>query len=125
MSRKHNTKHNSRGQSHYPTRKVKQGGDRDCSTAMADPTLSDAEAAARRDFTINAIAWDPLSGTIIDPHGGQGDLRAHLLRHTGPAFVAPENNAMVDEFFSRWLKPVPRPFETVTAVITESTARKN
>ena len=40
------------------------------------PTLSDAEAAARRDFTINAIAYDPLDGTVIDPHGGQADLRA-------------------------------------------------
>ena len=31
---------------------------------------------ARRDFTVNAIALDPVDGAIIDPFGGRGDLRA-------------------------------------------------
>src|SRR6185312_7776924 len=52
-----------------------------------DPGLSDAEAAARRDFTVNAIAWDPFSGALIDPHGGQADLQARILRHTSAAFT--------------------------------------
>ena len=51
-----------------------------------DPGLSDAEAAARRDFTINAIAYDPFTGALIDPHGGQADLKARVLRHTSAAF---------------------------------------
>lgn len=37
----------------------------------------------RRDFTVNAIAWDPLAGRIIDPTGGQSDLRRRLLRAIG------------------------------------------
>ncbi len=35
---------------------------------------------SRRDFTMNAIAWDPLSGELVDPFGGQADLRARLIR---------------------------------------------
>ncbi|NLG87094.1 MAG: HD domain-containing protein [Firmicutes bacterium] len=38
---------------------------------------------ARRDFTINAMAWDPLTGTLIDPWGGQADLKAGLIRAVG------------------------------------------
>ncbi len=52
-----------------------------------DPTLSDAEAAARRDFTINAMAYDPFAQILIDPLRGEADLRARVLRHAGPAFT--------------------------------------
>src|SRR5438309_5816786 len=38
---------------------------------------------ARRDFTVNAMAWDPLSGELRDPFGGVGDLRCGLLRAVG------------------------------------------
>jgi tRNA nucleotidyltransferase (CCA-adding enzyme) len=38
---------------------------------------------ARRDFTINAIAIDPVDGHIIDPFGGQTDLSARLVRAVG------------------------------------------
>ena len=51
------------------------------------PGLGDAEAAARRDFTVNAIAIDPFTGAVIDPFDGEADLRARILRHTGPAFT--------------------------------------
>jgi poly(A) polymerase len=37
----------------------------------------------RRDFTINAMALDPLGGDIIDPWGGQADLAARLVRAVG------------------------------------------
>jgi tRNA nucleotidyltransferase (CCA-adding enzyme) len=47
---------------------------------------SEVEAFARRDFTINAMGWDQLSGTVVDPFGGQADLAAGILRHTSPAF---------------------------------------
>ncbi len=39
-----------------------------------DPWLPPELAARRRDFTVNAIAWDPLSGAYIDPFDGRGDL---------------------------------------------------
>ncbi|MGV3621451.1 MAG: CCA tRNA nucleotidyltransferase [Archangium sp.] len=34
----------------------------------------------RRDFTMNAIAWDPVSGAIVDPFKGQEDLNARTIR---------------------------------------------
>ncbi len=34
----------------------------------------------RRDFTMNAIAWDPESGAIVDPFNGQADLLARTIR---------------------------------------------
>ena len=37
----------------------------------------------RRDFTINAMAYHPLTGQIIDPFGGRQDLEAHMLRAVG------------------------------------------
>ena len=59
-----------------PRRESKTGAGHRGFAVAPDPALTDAEAAARRDFTINAIAYDPLDGTVIDPHGGQADLRA-------------------------------------------------
>jgi putative nucleotidyltransferase with HDIG domain len=43
------------------------------------------EDLRRRDFTINAVAWHPLTGEVRDPHGGLPDLRARLLRTVGEA----------------------------------------
>jgi len=43
------------------------------------------EDLARRDFTINAIAFDLASGVLHDPHGGRGDLAARRLRTVGSA----------------------------------------
>ncbi|GAC1360864.1 MAG: CCA tRNA nucleotidyltransferase [Ktedonobacteraceae bacterium] len=42
-----------------------------------------AEDLARRDFTINALARDPLNGHIIDLFHGRQDLEAHILRAVG------------------------------------------
>ncbi len=46
-----------------------------------DPFLPVEKAAARRDFTVNAILQDVLTGEIIDPFDGRGDLRRGVLRH--------------------------------------------
>jgi len=40
---------------------------------------------ARRDFTVNAIAYDPLEDRLIDPYGGLDDLERGLLRTVGSA----------------------------------------
>lgn len=37
----------------------------------------------RRDFTINALAWDPLDGVLVDPMGGIDDLKRKLVRAVG------------------------------------------
>lgn len=47
---------------------------------LPDPTLSFEKAAARRDFTVNAILRDALTGEIVDPFGGQEDLKNRILR---------------------------------------------
>src|SRR3954447_17346079 len=42
--------------------------------------LSDVDGdLARRDFTVNAIAWDPIDGKLRDPFSGLEDLRRHRL----------------------------------------------
>lgn len=70
-----------------PRRESKTGAGHRGFAVVPDPALSDAEAAARRDFTVNAIALDPFTLELIDPHGGQADLQARVLRHTSAAFV--------------------------------------
>ena len=52
--------------------------------AAADVTLEDD--LRRRDLTINAMARAG-DGTLIDPHGGERDLRAGILRHVSEAFA--------------------------------------
>lgn len=70
-----------------PRRESKTGAGHRGFAVAPDPALSDVEAAARRDFTINAIAYDPFTAAVIDPHGGRADLQARVLRHTSAAFV--------------------------------------
>ena len=52
-----------------------------------DPDISPREAAARRDFTINALMFDPRRQEVLDFFGGQADLQNRILRHTSAAFV--------------------------------------
>lgn len=46
---------------------------------------SQAEDATRRDFTINALYYDPIEETVIDYHGGVKDIRGKVLRMIGDA----------------------------------------
>jgi len=50
------------------------------------PDVTLEEDLSRRDLTINAMARD-ADGKLIDPHGGERDLRAGILRHVSPAFA--------------------------------------
>ena len=52
----------------------------------ASPEVTLEEDLLRRDLTINAMAED-AHGHLIDPFGGQHDLRARVLRHVSPAFA--------------------------------------
>jgi tRNA nucleotidyltransferase (CCA-adding enzyme) len=52
----------------------------------ADESVSLADDLARRDLTINAMAQDLATGTLIDYFGGLADLKAGILRHVSPAF---------------------------------------
>ena len=52
----------------------------------ADPDMTVEEAADRRDYTINAISYEPLAGRVDDPLGGQADLERGRLRHASHRF---------------------------------------
>ena len=63
-----------------PRTESKQGRGHRGFIVTGDPNLTLVEAAKRRDFTINAIAWDPAREEYLDPFHGQGDLNNGLLR---------------------------------------------
>ena len=63
-----------------PRRESKVGRGHRGFLVEGDPAMSVAEAARRRDFTVNAISWDPLTGEHLDPCGGRADLDRRLLR---------------------------------------------
>ncbi len=67
-----------------PRRESKQGRGHKAFVVEGDPFMSIADAARRRDFTINAIAWDPLTGAYEDPFDGRGDLGRRVLRAVDP-----------------------------------------
>jgi len=54
--------------------------------AEFDASITPREAASRRDFTINAMSFDPLTGEVWDFFGGQVDLNNRVLRATSDAF---------------------------------------
>lgn len=56
-----------------------------------------SEDLCRRDFTVNALAYDPVSSMLIDEHGGLADLQQRLIRTIGK----PE-----DRFFEDGLRPI-------------------
>src|SRR5687767_3775990 len=63
-----------------PRRDSKTGRGHKGFEVAGDPSMSLEEAARRRDFTINAISWDPLTGEYVDPFDGRGDLARRVLR---------------------------------------------
>lgn len=63
-----------------PRRESKSGVGHRGFEVQGDPSLSFTEAARRRDFTMNAISEDPLTGEVIDPFDGRADLAARVLR---------------------------------------------
>ena len=54
--------------------------------ATFDPDITPEEAASRRDFTINAMAFDPIANQLLDFFGGREDLANRILRATSRAF---------------------------------------
>jgi tRNA nucleotidyltransferase (CCA-adding enzyme) len=63
-----------------PRRESKSGRGHKGFEVRGDPHMSIADAARRRDFRINAIAWDPLTTQFEDPFDGRGDLNRRVLR---------------------------------------------
>lgn len=63
-----------------PRRESKTGAGHKGFAISGDPTMTVKEAARRRDFTINSIAVDPLTGEVIDSFGGLEDIEKKVLR---------------------------------------------
>ena len=69
-----------------PRRESKRGKGYRGFEIESDPNLTPKEALSRRDFTINALALDPVTREIVDPFGGMQDLEESVLRHTSEKF---------------------------------------
>jgi len=70
-----------------PRRESKTGAGHRGFSIEPDSSLTEAEAAARRDFTLNALAYDPFENRLLDFHHGAEDLKKRVLRHTSAAFT--------------------------------------
>jgi len=68
-----------------PRRDSKVGPGHRGIAVQGDPGLRPEEAARRRDFTINAMLFDPFAGEILDFFGGRRDLDARVLRAVDPS----------------------------------------
>lgn len=92
-----------------PRRERKSGTGHRGFQIEADPRATLAEAASRRDFTINAVLFDPASGVLDDPLGGVADLENRVLRHCGPQFDEdPLRVLRAVQFIARFdLEPAP------------------
>jgi tRNA nucleotidyltransferase (CCA-adding enzyme) len=68
-----------------PRRDSKVGSGHRGFAVTGDPSMSIEDAARRRDFTVNAIAWDPIEERYLDPFDGRGDLlERKVLRAVDP-----------------------------------------
>ena len=109
-----------------PRRETKLGLGHKAFETAHDPFLSIAEAAARRDFTINAIYRDPLTGEVIDPWGGQRDLEQRILRHISPHFSEdPLRVLRAMQFIARFgLTPAPETIAICKTMTPENLPRE-
>lgn len=67
-----------------PRRERKAGHGHRGFVIEGDPSMPVAEATRRRDFTINAILENPLTGELLDPFGGRADIERKLIRAVAP-----------------------------------------
>lgn len=74
-----------------PRRERKAGRGHRGFIVEGDPGMTFEEACSRRDFTINAILQDALTGEIVDPFDGQGDIKVRVLRMVSRATFAEDS----------------------------------
>lgn len=70
-----------------PRRESKTGTGHRGFEIEGDAFMSEEEAISRRDFTLNALLYDPIEKEIVDYCGGMADLESKILRHVSPAFA--------------------------------------
>jgi tRNA nucleotidyltransferase (CCA-adding enzyme) len=74
-----------------PRRERKTGKGHRGFTVEGDPHMSFEEACSRRDFSINAILKDPLTGEVVDPLDGQADIKRKIIRHVSDESFAEDS----------------------------------
>jgi tRNA nucleotidyltransferase (CCA-adding enzyme) len=74
-----------------PRRDSKAGRGHRGFVVTGDPDMSIVEAARRRDFTVNAISWDPLTDDYFDPFDGRADIERRVLRMVDPTTFADDS----------------------------------
>lgn len=74
-----------------PRRERKNGKGHRGFLIEGDPGMSFEEACSRRDFTVNAILKDPLTGEIVDPFNGRDDIERRVLRHVSAETFAEDS----------------------------------
>ena len=77
-----------------PRREHKTGRGHRAFFIEGDPSMTIEDSVRRRDFTINAILQDPLTGDIIDPFQGRDDIEKRILRAVAPE-TFPEDSLRV------------------------------
>ncbi|PYP85153.1 MAG: polynucleotide adenylyltransferase [Blastocatellia bacterium AA13] len=84
LSKPDNQRHSSRDRYEVdvslPRRETKTGRGHKGFLVEGDPAMFIQDAARRRDFTINAVLFDPLTGQTLDPFNGLADLQNRILR---------------------------------------------
>ncbi len=70
-----------------PRRETKRGDNHIDFEITLDPGMSFEDASARRDVTMNAIGFDPLTGETLDPHDGITDIRRSEIVHVSHHFA--------------------------------------
>ncbi len=70
-----------------PRKEIKTGKGHTAFDVVCDSELAPEQAVLRRDFTINAMMFDPLKDELLDFHDGQKHLQVKQLKHVSPAFV--------------------------------------
>jgi tRNA nucleotidyltransferase (CCA-adding enzyme) len=74
-----------------PRRERKAGRGHRAFVIEGDPSMTIEDAARRRDFTINSIMQDPLTGEVIDPFHGREDIESGILRAVSPDTFAEDS----------------------------------
>lgn len=107
-----------------PRRESKRGEGHRAFEIASDPFLSIREAAERRDFTINAMYYDPIAEEFEDPYGGLEDLENRVLRHVSPKFVEDPLRVLRGmQFIARFsLTPAPETIEICRTIDIEGLA---
>ena len=67
-----------------PRRESRTGSRHTDFDVSVDPFMTYEDASRRRDFTINAMMLDPLTGEIVDCWNGRYDLENRIIRHVSP-----------------------------------------